>query len=239
VPGSVVKRKAQEQIEHIEATTGRKPGKREIKDIREDALLALLPMAFTKQSSVQVWIDLASRLLMTDAGSQAKADEVITALVSALPGLPLTLLQTTVSPQVAMTQWLTAESPEEWPVRLSVERECELKSNDEEKSVVKFTRHNLLNDEIRHHVAQGKLPVKLALSWDGRVAFVLTEALQLKKVSFLEGVFDGTSASKEDGFDADVAIATGELGRLIPDLIDALGGEMPQTAAASSAPPTA
>ena len=239
VPGSVVKRKAQEQIEHIEATTGRKPGKREIKDIRDDALLALLPMAFTKQSSVQVWIDLASRLLMTDAGSQSKADEVITALVSALPGLPLTLLQTTVSPQVAMTQWLTAASPEEWPLRLSVERECELKSNDEEKSVVKFTRHNLLNDEIRHHVAQGKLPVTLALSWDGRVAFVLTEALQLKKVSFLEGVFDGTSAGKEDGFDADVAIATGELGKLIPDLIDALGGEMPQTAAASSAPPTA
>jgi recombination associated protein RdgC len=60
VPGSVVKRKAQEQIEHIEATTGRKPGKREIKDIRDDALLALLPMAFTKQSSVQVWIDLTS-----------------------------------------------------------------------------------------------------------------------------------------------------------------------------------
>ncbi len=239
VPGSVVKRKAQEQIEHIEATTGRKPGKREIKDIRDDALLALLPMAFTKQSSVQVWIDLASRLLMTDAGSQAKADEVITALVSALPGLPLTLLQTMVSPQVAMTQWLTAASPEEWPLRLSVERECELKSNDEEKSVVKFTRHNLLNDEIRHHVAQGKLPVKLALSWDGRVAFVLTEALQLKKISFLEGVFEGTSAGKEDGFDADVAIATGELGKLIPDLIDALGGEMPQTAAASSAPPTA
>ena len=239
VPGSVVKRKAQEQIEHIEATTGRKPGKREIKDIRDDALLALLPMAFTKQSSVQVWIDLASRLLMTDAGSQAKADEVITALVSALPGLPLTLLQTIVSPQVAMTQWLTAASPEEWPLRLSVERECELKSNDEEKSVVKFTRHNLLNDEIRHHVAQGKLPVTLALSWDGRVAFVLTEALQLKKISFLEGVFEGTSAGKEDGFDADVAIATGELGKLIPDLIDALGGEMPQTAAASSAPPTA
>ena len=239
VPGSVVKRKAQEQIEHIEATTGRKPGKREIKDIRDDALLALLPMAFTKQSSVQVWIDLASRLLMTDAGSQAKADEVITALVSALPGLPLTLLQTMVSPQVAMTQWLTAASPEEWPLRLSVERECELKSNDEEKSVVKFTRHNLLNDEIRHHVAQGKLPVTLALSWDGRVAFVPTEALQLKKISFLEGVFEGTSAGKEDGFDADVAIATGELGKLIPDLIDALGGEMPQTAAASSAPPTA
>ena len=237
VPGAVVKRKAQEQIEQIEKATGRKPGKREVKEIREDALLSLLPMAFTKQSSVLVWIDLGSRLLMTDAGSQVKADEVITALVSALPGLPLTLVQTTVSPQVAMTQWLTAQTPEEWPLRLSVERECELKSNDEEKSVVKFTRHNLLNDEIRHHVAQGKLPVKLALSWDGRVGFVLTEALQLKKISFLEGVFDGTSAGKEDGFDADVAIATGELGKLIPDLFDALGGEMPLSGGAQASVP--
>lgn len=237
VPGAVVKRKAQEQIEQIEKTTGRKPGKREIKEIREDALLGLLPMAFTKQSAVLVWIDLASHLLMTDAGSQAKADEVITALVSALPGLPLTLVQTAVSPQVAMTQWLTAETPEDWPQHLSVERECELKSNDEEKSVVKFTRHNLLNEEVRQHIAQGKLPVKLALSWDGRVGFVLTEALQLKKISFLEGVFDGTSAGKEDGFDADVAIATGELGKLIPDLLEALGGELPLPGSAPAAVP--
>ena len=65
-----------------------------------------------------------------------------------------------------------------------------------------------------------------------RVSLVLTEALQLKKISFLEGVFDGTSAGKDDGFDADVAIATGELGKLIPDLIDALGGEMPLSGAA-------
>mgnify|MGYP000738787608 CR=1 FL=1 len=136
--------------------------------------------------------------------------------------------------------WLATGEP---PAVFSVDRECELKSNDEEKSVVKFTRHNLLNDEIRHHVAQGKLPVKLALSWDGRVAFVLTEALQLKKVSFLEGVFDGTSAGKEDGFDADVAIATGELRSLIPDLIEALGGEsergMGAAPASDSSPATA
>ncbi len=236
VPGSVVRRKAEEQIEQIEATTGRKPGKKETKEIREDALLSLLPMAFAKQSSVLVWIDLAARLLVTDAGSQAKADEVVTALVSALAGLPLSLVQTAVSPQVAMTQWLTAQTPEEWPPHLSVERECELKSSDEEKSVVKFTRHNLLNDEVRQHIAQGKLPTKLALSWDGRVGFVLTEALQLKKISFLEGVFEGGPTDKEGGFDADVAIATGELGKLIPDLIEALGGEAPLSGSAPEQP---
>jgi len=43
-------------------------------------------------------------------------------------------------------------------------------------------------------------------------------------------VFEGAPASaadgKDDHFDADVAIATGELRKLIPDLIEALGGEV-------------
>jgi recombination associated protein RdgC len=231
VPGAVVRRKAQETIEQIEAATGRKPGKKETKDIREDALLALLPQAFARESAVGVWIDPGARLLVTDAGSQGKADEVITALVRSLDGLALTLLQTTESPQAAMTRWLRAQSADELPPSLSVERECELKSGDEQQSVVKFTRHNLATDEVRQHIAEGKLPTRLALGWDGRVSFVLTEALQLKKISFQEGVFDDTTGDKADGFDADAAITTGELGRLIADLIEALGGEMAAGAA--------
>ena len=47
----------------------------------------------------------------------------------------------------------------------------------------------------------------------------------------LEGVFEGNTASpgdgKADNFDSDALIATGELQGLIPDLIEALGGEMP------------
>jgi recombination associated protein RdgC len=38
-------------------------------------------------------------------------------------------------------------------------------------------------------------------------------------------VFKEQQGEDEDRFDADVTIATGELGRLVPDLIEALGGE--------------
>jgi recombination associated protein RdgC len=67
------------------------------------------------------------------------------------------------------------------------------------------------------------------MTWNDHVSFVLTEALQLKKVAVLDVVFEGAGAAgdgKEDGFDTDVAIATGELRKLIPDLLDALGGEV-------------
>jgi len=236
VPGSVVKKKAQEEADHIEATTGRKPGKKETKALREDALLALLPQAFARQMTVWVWIDLQNGWLVTDASSQGKLDEVVTALVRVFDGLAVTLLQTAVTPQTAMTQWLSATTPDEWPGGFAVERECELKSGDEEKSAVKFTRHNLATDEVRKHITEGKLPTRLAMSWEGRIGFTLTESLQVKKINFLEGVFDGRPEEGENGFDTDVALSTGELQKLIPELIEALGGEMAFGAAADSEP---
>jgi recombination associated protein RdgC len=227
VPGSVVKRKVQDQLDHIEATTGRKPGKKEKRELLEDARLALLPMAFTKQSSVMVWIDPKAQFLVLDSGSQAKADEVMTGLIKAVEGLAVLLVNTQTSPAAAMSHWL---STREAPQGFSVDRECELKAADESKAVVRYTRHALDTDEVSQHIATGKVPTRLALTWGDRVSFVLTEALQLKKVTFLDVVFEGSPSSpgdrKDDGFDADAAIATGELAQLIPDLLEALGGEV-------------
>ena len=89
------------------------------------------------------------------------------------------------------------------------------------------------------------MPTRLALSWDGRVSFVLTETLQIKKIAFDDVVFEshkGSANHQDEAFDADAAIATGELCKLIPDLIEALEGEMepgavPVTAAAPAASP--
>lgn len=227
LPGTVVKRKAQEQLQHIEATTGRKPGKKEAREIAEDARLSLLPMAFTKQATVLVWVDPEAKLLVLDAGSQARADEVMTCLIKAIDGLEVQLFNTHMSPAAAMAIWL---STMEAPQNFTVDRECELKAADESKAVVRYTRHALDTDEVTQHIAAGKVPTKLALTWNDHVSFMLTEAMQLKKVAVLDVVFEGAKGAadgKGDDFDTDVAIATGELRKLIPDLLDALGGEVP------------
>lgn len=226
VPGSVIKRHLDERLAQIEATEGRKPGRKESRELRDDIVQQLLPMAFAKTSSVLVWLDLLADRLVLDCGSQGKADEVISALVKCLPGVQISALNTQMAPQAAMTQWLTS-GDEGWPHHFAPGREVELKSGDEMNSVVKFTRHHLDDAEMQRHISQGKLPTKLAMDWDGRVSFVLTESTQLKKVAFLDGVFeDNASAEDEGGFDTDVTIATGELSALITDLIEALGGEL-------------
>ena len=221
LPASVLARKVQEKAEAIEQSEGRKPGKKERKELKDEARLDLLPAAFTKQGAMWVWLDPQRRTLVLDTGSQARADEVVSLLVEFLPGFALAPLDTQTSPQTAMAHWLATEDT---PILFSVDRECELKAADESKAGVRYARHPLDIDEVRQHIEHGKLPTRLALTWDDRVSFVLTEGLQLRKVAMLDAVMEGQSQD-DSGFDADVAIATGELSKLIPDLIDALGGE--------------
>jgi recombination associated protein RdgC len=228
LPASVVKRRTVAMAAEIEKATGRKPGKRQLKELKDEATTTLLPQAFTKQAATGVWLDPQARLLMVDAGSAARADEVVTRLLRAQEGLLLAPLQTAQSAGAAMSDWLVSGDP---PAPFSIDRECELKSADGMKSVVRYARHALDIDEVREHIAAGKQPTRLALTWDGRVSFTLTEAMQIRKLAFLDGVFEGAgaspaAASQDEAFDADAAIATGELARLLPALIEALGGEL-------------
>ncbi len=238
VPGGVVRQALDERVAQIEASTGRKPGKKEKRELKDEIVLALLPQAFPRQASVLVWIDLTQRRLMLDTTSQGKADEAVSALLKALPGLQLAPVQTLTSPQAAMTGWLLATHPEEWPDSLCVERECTLKATGDDAASIRYVRHPLANDDVRKHVSEGKLPTQLALSWDGRVGFVLTETLQLRKVQFLDGVMDTSEKDgAEDRFDADVVLATGLLSPLLDCLVLSLGGEMTSGEAVASPEP--
>lgn len=224
VPADALNKRVGEIAAVIEDQTGRKPGKKQRKELKEQALHELLPHAFVKTATTLVWIDLTGNMLAVDSASQSRADIVVTALVCHLQGLALSLVQTQASPAASMAHWLgTGEAPHGF----TIDRECELKSTDEMKSVVRYGRHNLDTDEVKQHIVSGKVPTRVAMTWRDRVSFILTDAMTVRKLAFLDVVFESPSQQgKDDAFDADVAIATGELAQLIPDLLEALGGEM-------------
>jgi len=243
VPSSVVKTQVQAELDQIESETGRRPKGKRVKELKEAVVHALLPRAFPKRSETLVWIDPKAMMVWVGAGSTKKADAVVTRLIELLGGnLKLALLQTELSPATAMAQWLTSK---EAPADFSIDRECELKQPDSEKASVRYARHNLDIDEVGEHIVQGKMPTQLALTWAGRVSFVLTEALTLKKIELLDVVLEGAGVDAanqgrdEGGFDADVAIATGELQQLLPALMAALGGLHERQAPAAAAAVTA
>jgi recombination associated protein RdgC len=240
VPGGVIKDQVGKKLDAIEKDTGRRPKGKIVKELKEEVIHQLLPRAFPKRAHTSVWIDPKAQWLLVGAGSVKKADAVVTRLVELLGGgFKVALVQTALAPASAMAAWLAEK---EAPAGFSIDRECELKQPDSEKATVRYARHTLDIDEVGEHVRQGKLPTQLALTWAGRVSFVLTEALTLKKIKLLDVVLEGSGADAgasqkdEGGFDADVALFTGELKLLIPELIEALGGPQQRAEPAAGAP---
>lgn len=226
VPSQVVKNTLEAQLDKVEADTGRRPKGKKAKELKEDIVHGLLPRAFPKRSTTLVWIDPRAKLVIVGAGSVKASDRIVSMLVELLGGgITLTLLQTELSPATAMAEWLKSR---EAPAGFTIDRECELKQPDSEKSLVRYARHTLDIDEVGEHIAQGKLPTSLAMTWNSRVSFVLTEAGTVKKIKLLDVALEGAGSTGKDdnGFDTDVAITTGELSQLFPQLIDALGGEL-------------
>jgi recombination associated protein RdgC len=248
VPSSVVKLEMDAQLDKIEKDSGHRPKGKAIREVKEDIVHKLLPRAFPKRSPTLVWIDARAQQVWIAAGSAKKADKVVRLLVELMGSdWRLSAVQTDLSPTTAMTSWLSDKAA---PSPFSLDRECELKQADGEKATVRYSRHNLEIDELGAHIQAGKWPTQVAMTWNGRVSFVLTESLTLKKIKLLDTVIEGQNAGADkadSGFDADVAISTGELRLLWADLLNALGGELAevvpkpaapaQTAAANDNPP--
>ena len=233
LPASAVKAAVDELIEKYKEETGQeRVGSKIKKEFKEQVVFDLLPRAFTKRSTTLLWLDPVHHFLVVDTGSLSGADKVVTFLIEALsevpgslPGLGVKPVLTNMSAAASMSHWLSSR---EAPVGFTVDRDCELKTPDDQKSAVRYSRHTLEIDEVAQHIAAGKIPTQLALTWNDRISFVLTETAQVKKLKLLDVVLDGVQegGKDDDGFDTDAAILTGELSAMLPDLLEALGGEV-------------
>ncbi len=231
VPGAAVRTELEARCKAIEAERGRKPGKKGRREIKDEIVLSFLPRAFSKRTTHVLWLDVQQRSLVIAAGSMKAAEPVVKELVDVMAELrhvlPLAPIATSLAPSTAMAEWLTAKQA---PAGFTLDRDLELKHRGEDRSVIRYARHTLELDEIGQHIQDGKLPAQLAMTWNDKVSFVLTEQLAIRKID-IRGVEEVPKG--EDGFDADAAIATAELSGLLPDLLESLGGELQAEAQAA------
>lgn len=224
VPSQILDKRVSKLAKEFEEQTGRKAGKKIRKELKATALDELLPVAFPKAHDYYVWIDNLARLIIVDAASESKDGDVVSLLIKSLPDLVVSHYATATSPERCMAAWLMDGVP---PHGFSIDREVDLQSYDEFRSTANYKRCNLDTEEIRDHIRQGKVPVKLAMTWRDRVSFLFTDTYQIKRIEFLDVVMNAHASSMDnasDAWDADLAIATGELGPLIADITFALGG---------------
>jgi recombination associated protein RdgC len=225
LPAAVIKDELDIRVQHIEEEESRKVGRKEQKELKDRITDELLPRAFTRRRTNRALIDLSSGLVIVDAASAAKAEYLLSTLRETLGSLPTKLIDTETSPAMAMTDWLTTETPDAF----SIGQDAELKVPGDEGSIARFKRQVMDCDEVRQHLDAGKIATRLALAFGERLTFTLTEALEIKSLTMLDVLKDEVKdmdAETQDAlFESQMALLIGELRGFIPALIDALGGE--------------
>ena len=222
LPSTVINQVAAARALEMEEAQGFPPGKKAMKELKERVTDELLPRAFAILSTTAVWIDSVNGWLVVNAASPAKADDVVKLLLKSVDKLPLESLRVQRSPVGAMTEWLQAD---ESPAGFTVDQDAIMRATGESKAQVAYKRHTLEADDIRRHIAAGKQCTRLAMTWNDKISFVLDESLAIKSIKPLEIIKESATRNDDERFDSDMALMTGELAKMLADLVDALGGE--------------
>ncbi|TAL82039.1 MAG: recombination-associated protein RdgC [Candidimonas sp.] len=224
LPSAVIKDAAQNKARQIEEQQGYKPGRKQMKEIKEQVTDELLPKAFSVRHDTRVWIDTANHWLAIDTTSATKSDEVLGMLAKCIDPFPVCQLYVKRSPASAMTSWLESD---EAPAGFTIDQDSELRSTSQNRATVRYVRQSIAIEQVRKHVQDGKQCTRLALTWADKVSFVLNDLMDIKRVTPLDILTESKDVAQNEAerFDSDFTLMTGELSRLLADLIDGLDGE--------------
>ncbi|MNX26747.1 Recombination-associated protein RdgC [compost metagenome] len=226
MPPAAINQITKARAAEIAEQQGYRPGRKQMKEIKERVTDELLVKALSVTRDTRVWLNLTDRFLVIDAASSSRADEVIGMLAKAIDPFPLENLYVAKAPASAMTGWLAED---EAPANFTIDQDTELRSSGESGAAIRYVKHSIDADDVRRHIQSGKQCTRLAMTWADRISFVLTEDLVVKRLRPLDVLRENTEdmlgSNDEEKFESDLALFAGEATKLIAELIDALGGE--------------
>ena len=225
LPTSVIRQVAEERILELERTLGHSMGRKQKREIRDQVAAELMPRALSRRRKTYAWIDTANGWLAVNAAGEPKAEQFVEMLRKTEDDLSMTRLETQASASTSMSRWIM-DGEVHGP--FGIDEDLELRAPDPTKATVRYARHGLEGRDIRDHLAAGKQPVRLGLTWNDRISFVLTDQLHVKRLSFVGMLEREPGEEAEDAderFDIDFALMTGDIPRMLADLVKVLGGE--------------
>lgn len=226
LPGSVVREALDERVAVIEAEQSRKVYRKEKLQLKDEVILDLLPRSFTRRRRTHALLMPQQGWLLVDASSHKRAEDLLNELRQALGSLKVHLVQTQIQADKVMTSWVQGEAmPDGW----ALEDECELRDPMTEGSKISVKGQELLCDEINAHISTGMLVKRLALEWQQQIRMVLHEDLSLHRLRLCDEYRDQLEADTPEealaARDTELARMGLEYARLLPELIEAFGGE--------------
>jgi recombination associated protein RdgC len=226
LPGSVVRDALKDKVDEIEAEQMRKVYKKERDQLKDDIVQTFLPRAFIRKSATFAAIAPKQGLILIDASSPKRAEDLLSTLREAIGSLPVRPLTVKIAPSATLTDWVKTQqaAPD-----FHVLDECELRDSHEDGGVVRCKRQDLTSDEIQLHMTSGKVVTQLSLAWQDKLSFVLDDKLVVKRLRFEDLLQD---QAEQDGGDDDLGQQDASftlmmltLVDFLPALFEALGGE--------------
>src|SRR3546814_19846377 len=86
LPSSVVQQAVDERASELEQRQGFKPGRKQLRDLKDQVTAELMPRAFAKRRSTRAWIDPVSGWIVVDAASPSRAEELLELLRDGVDG---------------------------------------------------------------------------------------------------------------------------------------------------------
>jgi len=196
LPAAVVREELEAKVAEIELIEGRKVGRKEKTDMKDELVFTLRPKAFSKRTDVWAYIDLKAKILVINSTNASMTELLFKHLQTTLGSFPMSPLQAQVSPASLMTDWLTKN---EVPASLETGDECEIQDGSEEKATIRFKALEPLSEDVTRHLEQGMAVKSLALRWTDRLTFVLHEDLTLRKIKFDDALKEAAFNDSQGG----------------------------------------
>jgi recombination associated protein RdgC len=226
LPGSVVRDALKEKVEEIEAEQMRKVYKKERDQLKDEIIQAFLPRAFIRRSATFAAIAPKLGLILVNAASPKRAEDLLSTLREAIGSLPVRPLTVKVAPTATLTDWVKTQQAAE---HFTVLDECELRDTQEDGGIIRCKRQDLTGEEIQLHLASGKQVTQLSLAWQDKLSFVLDDKTIIKRLRFEDLLQDQAEQDGGDDAlgqqDASFTLMMLTFAEFLPQLFEALGGE--------------
>lgn len=204
----------------------RKVYKKERDQLKDDIVQSLLPRAFIRKGMTFAALAPKQGLILIDASSPKRAEDLLSTLREAIGSLPVRPLNVKMAPTATFTDWMKNQQASNG---LTLLDECELRDTQEDGGIIRCKRQDLGSDEVQNHLTAGKLVTKLSLAWEDKLSLLIDDKLALKRLRFEDLLQD--QAAQDGGeealgqLDASFSLMMLTFMEFLPQLIEALGGE--------------
>jgi recombination associated protein RdgC len=225
VPAQAIAEHVEAAAQHIERDTGRKPGAKRCKELKEEACLTLLPRAFPRRKRINVWLSRKLGMLIIGSTSASDCDTVLTALVRSIgapedSGVSIQPLLTDMEPDVWMTYAVQMRNAGRFELEDTL---CEMRDTDPIGTSEAITYKKIWTeaDDLRDRAARLTV-TRLSMSYQDRVILTLTDRLQLRNVDLLGEPPADAHQRADTGYGVDAFLWTAELTPVLQALLDEL-----------------